>query len=217
MDVKPRLNLLFLLVAFIISSPSSAQSTAQLADPVVLTDEQNRYPLGLHLEILKDPNGDLIIQDVTRPAYQDQFIPSQEETPNFGFQDAPYWVRFQAANRSEQTSSWILELGFSNMHYMDLYLPTPDGTGYRIKESGVLRPYDSRDFPFHHLSFNLDIPPGSEQTVYIRFQNQASMTLPLQLWAPGSFFEHSLQDNLVFGAFFGILLIMAFYNASLLY
>ena len=188
----------------------------QPPNPVVLNDKQDQYPLGLHLDILRDPGGELTIQDVTSPAIQDQFTPSQVETPNFGYQRAVYWVRFQVRSQAEQTSHWVLEQGFANMHYMDLYLPNPDGTGYLVRESGVMRPYESRDYRFHLLTFNLDIPPGSEQTFYVRFQNQASMTLPLTLWSQNAFTRQMLGEQLALGAFYGILIIMALYNLFLL-
>jgi len=213
--MRPRLVLFALLFALLVSSTALAQSAAQPADVVVLNDGQDKYPLGHHLEILRDPSEELTIQDVTSAAYQDQFIPSQVDTPNFSFQNAVYWVRFRVRSLSEQPSNWVLELGFANMHYMDLYLPSPDGGGYQVIQSGALRPYKSRDYPFHLLAFNLELPPGSEQTIYIRFQNQASMTLPLVLWSPSAFNQHALIDNLILGAFFGILFLMALYNTFL--
>jgi PAS domain S-box-containing protein len=217
--VKSRSHLSLLLLLFVLLSSTSvfAQTAAQPADLVVLRDGQNKYPLGRHLEILRDPDGELTFQDVTSTAYRDQFTLSQVETPNFGYQSAAYWVRFRVRNQFEQINKWVLELSFSNMHYMDLYLPAPDDTGYLVKESGVLRPYESRDYPYHHLSFNLDLPPGSGQTIYIRFQNRASMTLPLVLWSQSAFTGHMLVDQLTLGAFYGILLIMALYNSFLFF
>jgi PAS domain S-box-containing protein len=210
--MRTGLLLFVVLTALLISMPAFAQSAAQPEDLVVLSDGQEEYPLGRHLEILKDPSGELTIQDVTSVAYQDQFRLSQTDTPNFGYQSAAYWVRFRVRNQSERLHNWILELGFANMHYLDLYLPLPDGTGYVVKQTGVLRPYKSRDIPFRLLSFNLDVPSGSEQTVYLRFRSDASMTLPLMLWSQSAFTGHMLVDQLTLGAFYGILLIMALYN-----
>ena len=40
--------------------------------PVVLTGSQGEYPLGLHLELLEDPIGELTIEEVVSPEYDDQ-------------------------------------------------------------------------------------------------------------------------------------------------
>src|SRR5574339_684396 len=66
---------------------------ASASEPVVLTDAQGEYPLGLHMDILEDPGGELTIDQVSSPAYEAQFIPSQMESPNYGFTKSVYWVR----------------------------------------------------------------------------------------------------------------------------
>ena len=213
--MKPQLVLWTFVFAILVSSAAFAQSATQPANVVVINDRQDKYPLGRYLEILQDPSGELTIQDVTGPSYKDKFTPSQVDTVNYGYQSAAYWVRFRVDNQAESIREWVLELAFSNMQYLDLYLPSPDGAGYLVQKSGVLRPYASRDFPFHHLAFNLAAPPRSEQTIYIRAQNQASMTLPLILWSSNAFTAHMLRDQLFFGALYGILLLMFSYNAIL--
>jgi len=213
--MKSRLVLFSLFIALLISSPAFAQEGAQKGDTVVLSDGQNKYSVGLHMEILRDPSGELTIQDVTSAAYQDQFTLSQAETPNFGFQKAAYWVRFRILNQAKQNSSWVLELEFVNMHYVDLYLPTASGSSYQVKQSGMMRPFNSRDIPFRLLAFNLDVPPGNEQTVYLRFQSEASMTLPLVLWSRNAFTGYMLLDQLNNGLLTGALIIMALYNLML--
>ena len=213
--MKSHLIPLTCLFILLVSSPVFAQNTSQMADPVVLQDGHDEYPIGRFLEILRDPGGQLTFQEVSSAAYQDQFSLSQDEIPNFGYQSAVYWVRFRIISQFEQTSRWVLELGFPNMHYMDIYLPSPDGTSYSEKKSGAMRPYKSRDFPFHHLAYNLDIPPGSEQTIYLRFQSQASMTLPLKIWSSDAFNRVMLSEQLILGLFYGILTVMALYNLFL--
>jgi hypothetical protein len=68
--------------------------------------------------------------------------------PNFGFTDSAIWVRVKLRNETLHPDHWLLEQGFANMHYVDLYTPLPDGRGYVEKESnwlptpqiGALRP-----------------------------------------------------------------------------
>ena len=215
--MKARLRLLFLLFILLISAPGLAQTAPPLADPVVLTNGQEKYSLGRHLEILRDPGGELTFQDVTSAAYQDQFFISPVDAPNFGYQQAAYWVRFRLINQTEELHEWVLDLSFANMHYLDLYLPAPGGDGYEVKQSGVLRPYNSRDIPFHHLAFYMEIPPGSEQVIYLRFQNEASMTLPLTLWTKSAFLSYMLLNQMAFGIFYGALLVILVYNLFLFF
>ncbi len=155
-----RALILILFVTLIARIPALAQSAEPpAAEPVVLTDEQGEYPLGLHLEILEDPTGELTIEQVSSPEFDSQFVPSQDEVPNYGFTDSAYWVRLTSENETRLTDQWLLEQGFANTHYVDLYTPLPDGEGFAVKQTGVLRPRTTRDIPHPHIIFNLTIPP----------------------------------------------------------
>jgi hypothetical protein len=185
--------------------------------PVVLNDEQERYPLGLHLEILEDPSGELTIEDVDSPEFDSQFVPSQVEVPNYGFTESAYWVRLHLIDETGLTDHWLLEVRFANTQFVDLYFPSPDGEGFAVKQTGVLRPVSTRDVLHPHIVFKLTLPPQSQQTYYLRFQNGASMTLPLTLWSPDAFLVASQQDLLQYGLFFGLMFGLLAYNLFLLF
>jgi signal transduction histidine kinase len=183
---------------------------------VILSDEQGEYRLGPHLEILEDPSGELTIQEVTSPEFEGQFTPSQAVTPRFGFTRSVYWARFHLKNATRQTDEWRLAVGFPNMQFVDLYLPAPSGEGYLVKGSGALRPFETRDVAHRLIVFNVPLPPQDEQTIYLRFQSEASMTLGLTLRAPGAFLQHTRDEMLGLGLFYGVLLIMLAYHLFLL-
>ncbi len=185
-------------------------------EPLILTDEQGEYPLGLHLEILEDPTGALTIEDITSPEYDPQFVPSQAQVPNYGYIDSAYWVRLRLDNQTRQTDYWLLEQGFANTHYVDLYTPLPDGE-FSVKQTGMLRPATTRDLPHPRIIFRLTIPPQSQQTYYLRFQNGASMTLPLTLWTQAAFLNSSFVEQTLMGIFYGVLIGLLFYNLFLLF
>ena len=184
---------------------------------LILTDEQGRYRLGAHLEILEDPSGELTIQQVTSSEFETQFTPSQVPVPGFGFTHSVYWVRFHLKNETRRTDEWRLEVAFANMQFVDLYLPAPGGEGFVVKQSGVLRPFGTRDVAHRLIVFGLPLPPQNGQTIYLRFQSDASMALGLTLWAPDAFVQHARADMLRLGMFYGALLITLVYHLFLLY
>src|SRR5512134_3743229 len=150
-------------------TPSEIPSAALSGDPsptgpVVLTDEQGKYPLGLHVEFLEDPSGKLTIAEVSSPAYHAKFIPSQVPVPNYGYTTSVYWVRLDLDNQSRQTDEWLLELGYVNIQYVDLYVPSPDRSGFAVKQTGNLRPVSTRDIPYPHILFNVSLPAQGRQT-----------------------------------------------------
>ena len=211
-------QILILISTLALWAPALAQSgDVSGPAPLVLSDNQAKYQLGQHMEILQDPSGNLTIQDVSSPAYSDRFIPSQSNAPNYGYTNSTYWVRFRLRNESQSTDHFLLEVDFANMQYVDLYLPSPGGNGFIARQTGVLRPFNTRDIAFNYIVFNLPLPSKDELTFYLRFQNGASMTLPLTLWSPEAFLQDSGVELLILGMFYGVLLIMLVYNLFLLY
>ncbi len=209
--------ILTLSAAFALYLPAFSQNDAPPPpEPLILTDQQDEYPLGLNLEILEDPTGELTIEDVTSPEFAPRFVPSQVPVPNYGFTDSVYWVRLHLDNQTQQTNEWLLEQGFANTHYIDLYTPLPDGKGFAVKQSGVLRPTTTRDIQHPNIVFNLTIPPQSQGTYYLRFQNGASMTLPLTLWTQAAFLNDAFVEQTLMGIFYGVLIGLLFYHLVLL-
>jgi hypothetical protein len=151
---------LFIIIFLIISSiPCFARSD----NIVVLTDEQEKYDIGLSLEYLEDSSGSLDIDDVTSPEFREQFVPSRKKVLNIGLTASAFWVRFRVRNESVLTTSWLLEHGFANMHHVDFYRPLPDGYGFKAIKTGIFRPGENREVDHHRFVFKLSLPPGSEE------------------------------------------------------
>ena len=101
------MKLLFLLVY------SLSFSLGLLADaPPVTLDGKEHYELGLHLDILEDPSGELTINDVNRPEWKGEFKRSKKNIPNFGFSKSAFWVRLRIINRTDQRI-WFLSQNYS--------------------------------------------------------------------------------------------------------
>ena len=126
------LPLLALILTLILLLPIQAQG------PVVLTDQQGEYPLGLYLEILEDKEKELKFEDISSPEFDSRFIPNQTAVPNFGFSKSAYWVRFRVNNKAKITTRWLLELSFPDMNQIDLYVPWPDHSGVEIKKTSQI-------------------------------------------------------------------------------
>jgi signal transduction histidine kinase len=215
--MKKRVLLFTVFAALALCITAQAQgSNPSTLGPLILTDAQVEYPLGLHMQILEDPGGNLTIDQVSSPEFDSRFVPSQVEVPNYGFTGSAYWVRFRLDNETHQIDEWLLELNFANMHYADLYIPTPDGHGFEVKQTGYLRPVSTRDILYPHILFNLTIPIQSQPTYYLRFQNGASMTLPLILWTKDIFLVQSQWEQMLNWFLFGAIIALLAYHLFLL-
>ena len=120
------LGLVLLVLMVGASIPAWAQGDNE---PLILDDPQTSYPLGLHLEYLEDPGGNLTIEDVTGPEFTTRFTPSREETLDLGFTRSIYWIRLDVQNETTNTSDWLLAFSNNRVGLVDLYASSPGTSG----------------------------------------------------------------------------------------
>jgi len=205
-----------ILWIILLSLTSSVYAQSNIAQPVILSDDIGEYPLGLHVDILEDTNGQLTIEQVSSADYDKQFKPSQAKVPNLGFTDSVYWVRFLAKDDSQQPKQWYLEMAHTSMQQISFYRPRIEGAGFLRQQTGFIWPFQSRDMAHQTFVFKLSLRPQIEQTFYLRFDSGGdAMTLPLTIWSFDAFFQKNKIELLLAGLFFGSLLIMIGYNTFL--
>jgi signal transduction histidine kinase/PAS domain-containing protein len=214
-------SVLLLLLTLNLATPLQAQG------PLILTAEQGKYPLGFHLEILEDPSGQLTIDDVTSAEFAEQFVPSQENIPNFGYTKSAIWARWQMSNHSASSvdcnacKDWLLEISDPTIDSITLYLsqPTPNRDDHILltNQIGDLVPRASRDVDHHNLVFKLSLEPQTTYTLYLRVKNRGSTPLPLVLWSPEAFTHRDYTAQFGFGFYYGFIFIMVCYNLFLFF
>ncbi len=177
-----------------------------------LTDEKVVVELGKKIDILIDSSGALNIDDVTSLEYSPQFRPSQETVPNLGFGVPVVWARLKVKNITF-TESWIFQTAFSDMDHVELYIE--DGSNWEVQELGQALPFSLRKIVNRNLLFHLSLPFGKENTFFLRYHNEAGMTLPLKLFSSQKYQGHALGVQFVFGILFGFMLVLSLYNLIL--
>ena len=207
----PCLTLVFLIG--VVKAQGGESSSAP--EPLILTVEQGKYPLGLHLALFEDPSGQLTIEEVASPVYTSQFVASQQQVPNFGYTTAAIWARLRVRNEAGPTTQWRIILSDGRMEQLDLYLPIPDQNGYVRKQAGRLRPFTDREIPHHQFIFEFPWSDQKEQIIYLRFKTESSMVFPLTLWSLEAFAQHDSRELFLLGLFYGTMLIMLGYNLFL--
>jgi len=199
------------LLILILLCAGSITAVAQSQNPVILTNDQDHYPLGPHLEILEDEEGTWTIEDVTSPKIDAQFIPNQEDAPGFGFTDSAFWVRFKIINEAPAAKNWLIELN-TDVFYIDYYYPADNELGYQTVSTGSALPFSTRDIPSGHYLFRLPISPQETETVYMRFESKGTIILSLSIWSDLAYLQQERTDLIRNSFFYGILFILAVYN-----
>jgi signal transduction histidine kinase len=168
--------------------------------------------LGRHMALLEDPGGRLGIEDVSGPGFAARFVDAAQDVPNFGFTGSTYWVRLSVVNASAGARPWLLELAYPLLDDVTIYEPRTGGR-FTARQTGDMRPFKQRDLAYRNFVFSLEEAPRSARTLYLRVATTGALTLPLRAWSMKEFVEHQHLDWAALCIFYGVVLVMACYNA----
>ncbi len=175
-----------------------------------IQENQQNTMIGTFMDVLEDETGSLTINAVSSARYMDNFIPSEEEAPNFGYTLSVYWLRFTIANNSEETRSFILLDDYPLTDDIRLYNPKINGDE-PIKTGGRYYPLSARDEDYRAFAFHLRIPAGAAYTYYMRLQSDDSLAVRVSVASKGAFDKMARRSQLFLGLYFGMVLALFFY------
>ncbi len=187
------------------------------AKEVQLDESRSSIPLADFIDYLVDEEGTLTVDRLQSENISAQFQPAEGDIINGGMTRSVYWVRIslkQEAVPDNEPVRWLLEMAYPLVDDMTVYLP--DVNGRFISHSlGDLKPFNLRNVQHPNLLLPLVLTPGKSTQVYIRLESGDSMQIPLTLWRPLAYIEHSSSLAYVFGMIYGVLAVMFLYNLFL--
>ncbi|HEX6225808.1 MAG TPA: sensor histidine kinase [Chryseolinea sp.] len=188
---------------------SFQSSTAQ--EFFLLEDSTQMYRIDDNVQVFRDSTSILEIDDITAPAFQEHFKPSKGLT--FGYTKSSIWLKIQTKTASLATP-WYLEIPAPYLEFVDFFQVKPDGslehvsTGYYRKQSTKKISHTGHVLP---LIFNAN----AESVVFIKIEGQSPKTFPLFVMEKEKFHQKIRKEDIGYGVFYGILIVMFFYNLLL--
>ena len=201
--LKTALSTFLCLFFFITPTLSSA------LEPIVLEEGWESFTPALSMEFLEDESNSLTIEEILAGKKNEDFFQSKSKFPVFGASQSIYWGRFIVKNPLDKPQEWFLE-AWHLIQYADLYIVENGKVTYKRTE-GRIFPYSHREVDFHNTTFNGDIPPQSEYTVYIKMKSAAPI-FSFTLWSHEAFYEMMQAEIAINGFLLGIMVVMLFYN-----
>jgi signal transduction histidine kinase/HPt (histidine-containing phosphotransfer) domain-containing protein len=198
-------NLTIFVFIFFISSSFGNET-------VILSKEKGIYILGYHLSFLKDEKGTLTLNDVLSPEISSKFKKYEKRNPNFGITSDYYWARFDVDNRATDIPYWFLSFELEFLDEINFY--KKEGDKWEVKETGDIFDFKTRER--NHRSFVFKMKPKKRSFYYLRIRNSTSTQFPVKIYSPDAFEANELQNNIVMGSYFGMMMVMFFYNIFLL-
>lgn len=164
------------------------------------------YNLAAGLYYIEDKDHVLQIDDVIQ---QQNWSLSNKETGNFGFSTSQYWIKIPLHSQVE--GRWLFELDYPLLDYVDIYWVENDVVIYSA-HTGDNRPFMQRPLPFRQFVFSRQLQPGQNANLYYRLQTEGTFQVTLNAYAENHFENRNILTSMVYGGFYGVFIVMAFYN-----
>lgn len=191
-----------LLVICITLSNSSWAS-----DTLVIGDDFDYVVLGSEISVYHDPTGALGPEDLSEV----NFSKLSEKRPNLGFKKGAVWLRSLITNQGDE-DQFRIQLHQPVLDTVEAFIRDENGHLLQHTIYGEAFPFAQRKYEVPYFIWDLNIPKGQTKTVYFRLATQEQIVLPVYVASIEGSRSIAQKTNLLFGAYFGLILVMAFYN-----
>lgn len=193
---------LFIIVLFCWSRVSMA--TTHLADTTIA------YRLDHHVSVWLDSTQNQSIDQIISSGMVN-FRKSTGLT--FGYVNAAVWLHVQLKTDLPKRP-WYLELPAPYVEYVDFYQKNSEGT-WEHSKAGYYRKQSEKPLSHTGHVLRLRFDDNGMATVLIRVAGKSPKTFPLYALHPSKFYAKIRIEDIGYGLFYGILIVMFFYNLLL--
>lgn len=180
--------------------------------PVEINDNIPQHILSYgELSYLEDWSNNLTIEDILRPEVNSRFKENKFFTPKTQKIRSSYWFKFKLKHTSSSQKNWVIE--FFDQTIDDLRVFHPDkGKVYEEDVFGDRYSFSKRHYNHKNFILDLDNKTNETRTYYVRIKSSQSANAIIVLRSVHWFVQYALDEYLVFGLFYGMVLVFSLYN-----
>jgi len=200
----PPMQKLFILLLLLFFSSSALAKT-------VLVGSQNEYNLLPYASMYEDSTQKMTLEEVQKESWTDVTV----EELAFPVSTKAHWLKYNIENNSTTSKAYYLEYDVSSIHFLDVYV-LQKGVVLQQYLTGAYRPLENRALVYHSYLFPLTLRAGERKEIYVRLKHlfsaiPANMILKEQT----TLLLDDYAENVFQGVFFGVMIVMFFYNLVL--
>lgn len=121
--------------------------------------------------------------------------------------DSVVWLRFTLKNQRTDLQEYWLEIDPAMLERLDLYVALPDGRLVHHAAGSTL-PFNHRAVAYRNPVFKLELPAAQDRTFYLRLDSGMWQTAKLTVWEPSTFLSAVAKEQLAFGLYIGIYILL---------
>ncbi len=163
--------------------------------------------------VFTDSTGHLNLTDILQETVQKDFK-SIKSIPDSRLELAHHWIKLSFRN-GEPFDRWVLEIQSLHTPVVEFYFKNSQGQ-YEKKIAGHALPFlQKNDYKVKNIVFELPFYNPEETEVYIHIKSKGVRNFYFHVKQTIPLIEYTVNEYLLLGMYYGILIIIAVYNLAL--
>ncbi|WP_304065026.1 hybrid sensor histidine kinase/response regulator [Pedobacter glucosidilyticus] len=166
-----------------------------------------------YANILNVGNRTYTINQIRAQENKLSFQPIKNNEASLGFTKDTYWVKFSIKNNTDHELMYYLETAEPVTDNVNLYLfKSTDKHKFTLQKSGDNIDFSEKSIKNRATLFKIELMPHEEKNAYLEIINDGEKNnLPLILISQESLLQKVYHEQIVFGVFYGILLLVSIF------
>ncbi|OUS23718.1 hypothetical protein A9Q99_27160 [Gammaproteobacteria bacterium 45_16_T64] len=196
------------ILFFFISLLQAATSYAD--DYIVLDDVQGKIDVNKYLFFKEDPLNSLSLSEFKNSTTLTRL---KKQSFNAGFSSSGWWfyLNIKTSPQFKNNTSSFFELHTRYLDYLDIWIYR-NNTLIQSSKTGLQRPFSQRAYEAPNFIFPLELDANDNFEIYMHAWGNTTFTMPLAIWEPEALHKREIKEQTIFGMYYGITIVMAFYN-----
>lgn len=174
--------------------------------PLVLDDQRPSGLVASELAVWLDPSHQT---DIAQASAQPQRFVAAPALQRHPLDDqSTLWVQLRLERAAHSTSAWTLNVPLPSVDAVTLYQRQATG-GWSVQSAGDQLAPSRWSTPGLYPEFDLELPPGVPQEVYLQVRNFKHLSLPIRLASQPQRAAQRLQEVAALGLMLGALLALS--------
>lgn len=198
---------------------SMTHARAAMLTPIDVTTIRDSQTIEANTRYTKDETRQYSAADILRGDQDQTFLTHDDRPFNFGISDATIWLLFELKHGDRSTpdnaiANLLLHVNYPPLDHVSLHYF--DRNDHLITHNtGDAVPFAQRPQAHNTYLFPISLEPGESRRFLLEIQSEGSIRIPLTVWTPNAFNQHNDHSLLLYGIYFGIILLMILYNLIL--
>ena len=180
---------------------------ADESEIILLKSDNDTYEIAKQARVFIDDEKSYTLEQIlTLP--ESNFV--SHKNFNFGLSKKAYWIKLRITP-DNSNQDWLLEISHPVLDHVALYIPEDNGK-YNVKKSGDALPFHNRSIKHRTFLFELPLKENQVNVFYIRVSSESTVSVPMKIWNEKAMTENRVNEQMVFGIYYGLIIAMALYN-----